>query len=277
MRVHGRICGVVIGLLEHLVRSQPDLVQHAQFVNRQRGRIDIDAPNLAVSDPRFDLHIVDRSYGLGHVIDRGFRMLAIHDDQALVADPACQHLDFAPDFLLGEDPAGDGRVLAPKTAVEAVVDAHVAEVQGSKCHDAVVVDLSLDSGGGLLHFFPQIRIRDIQQGRRFRRFQRLHFFGLRDDLADSPGVGIRARPDAALDLRVVNEVAATGHILLHLDIEDALGDAIRFNVRGRRHVAPPFRHNRKLSPDGTHRAPQGTATVRDPVPRAGTRCKGHSW
>ncbi len=236
---------LVIRFLEDLERADARVVEDAKLLDLHRGRVDVAPSDLAPAATGLDLHVHDGPQALGDVIDAGLRVLAVDDDQPLVADLAGQHLDLPADLVLGQDPPAFRMIAASKTAVNAVIDAQIAHVQRREGHDAIVVDLRFDRRGGLPHLGQQLRVRDVDQTGRFIRRQRLDGERLGQDVADPLGVTAPVGRQSPLDRGLVDEVPTVVEILLDLLGLDPIADppSRGLVVLHRRHKNHPLRQS----------------------------------
>ncbi len=91
-------------------------------------------------------------------------MFSKYCNYTLVPDTTGDSFGFGFDLIHVEAFAFFVGVIAAEATVKAVVNTIVAAVEWRECDDAVIVDLVLDTGRHLIHFLPDFRIFDLDQG-----------------------------------------------------------------------------------------------------------------
>ena len=152
----------MIGFLKELVGADPGLFQQTEFLNFQRGEIDVEAADVAA--------------GFGDFIDRGNRVEDVAEaalccriafpgnhQQALVA-LANEFGGIALDRRHVQRRALQVLVAAAESAISTFIAADVGDVERRKKHHAPPVDLLLDFAGGGKEFGDLFRRGDLTQG-----------------------------------------------------------------------------------------------------------------
>ena len=116
-----------IGLLENLIGADARLFHDAEAFHIQRSGVDVHAADAALAF----LGGVGHLHGVGDVLGRVFRRLAIDEDEALLAI-IFESLHVADEFFIGQRGADLLLIRGAETTVNAVVHAVVTHIQGGK-------------------------------------------------------------------------------------------------------------------------------------------------
>jgi len=183
-----------LALTDFLEEKEAWPLAEAAYRSAASGHV-VDIADLLILAPQMgasDLHLtVDSPPALrihGHIApvqgalsDRfGRRPIVLLSNFGLGCDYIFMAL--APNLVHAKTHASLLVIVAAEAAVEAAVDARIADVERCEGYDAVVVDLVLDRHGRLPHLGPELRVADVQQRRGLVDRERLDRPGLGDDL-----------------------------------------------------------------------------------------------
>ena len=223
-RMHVGIRLVMIGFLENLEGADAGFLNDFEIIDGHRGRVDVNATDIARAVACFDADGVDGVETLGDEVGPGFRMFAVDGHDSLVSIASRHGFGLGLDLVKGEAAALLQIVVTTESAVATAVDAVAGDIHRREGDDAVIVHKVLDLECGLLHLLAKLGIRNVQEEGRFGGIERLDGEGFREDFADANGVGVSARFELTLDQGIVDEVVAMGVVARDLV---ALDDGLR--------------------------------------------------
>ncbi len=214
----------VVGFLENLVGCDFGFREAFEFFQIHGRGVDADP-----SDPPgtgtigvFRIHRIDRADAIEDIVDIRFGMFPENQNQPLVADFSRQNLDFLANFFRGLNRALDLSVAFAETAVEAVVHAGIAQVEGREGDNPVVIDLPFDRQARSLHFLQKFRVLHPHQFGGFGRAEILEREGFGQNFPHPGFVRHGARAKQTLDFGIRDKVLAVFQIGCDLVFPDAV-------------------------------------------------------
>ncbi len=195
--VHCSVRGAMVRLLEELEGADATALERLEVRHREGSHVDIDAADLAVAA----LDLVDRGDRIEHVAEALLGVRLSGDQQDALVALVDEQLGLVADLRLRERPALELLVAHAEGAVQAVVVAHVADIERREQDEARAVDRVLDVARRSEQLAEQLGVAHRAEDGHVLHVQALELGRLGEDLAHAAGIlgggRLRASPMAA--------------------------------------------------------------------------------